>query len=106
MPHSGGYANHIRIKHGIVTTPSGLKRARDQARTRSLDTRYPGHIVGMDVFYVGTLTGVGRIFQITAIDTYSSYAWAKLYADKSARSACDFMMHVYNNSQDVEVSQS
>ena len=94
---------HIRIKHGIVTTPSDLERAKDRAKTRSLDTRYPGHIVGMDVFYVGTLKGVGRIFQITAIDTYSSYAWAKLYTDKSARSACDFMMHVYNNSQDVEV---
>ena len=94
---------HIRIKHGIVTTPSDLERAKNRAKTRSLDTRYPGHIVGMDVFYVGTLKGVGRIFQITAIDTYSSYAWAKLYTDKSAWSACDFMMHVYNNSQDVPV---
>ena len=94
---------HIRIKSGIVATPTDLERARDQAKTRSLDTRYPGHIVGMDVFYVGTLKGVGRIFQITAIDTYSSYAWAKLYTDKSARSACDFMMHVYNNSQDVPI---
>ena len=94
------------IKYGIVTTPSDLKRARDQARTRTLDTRYPGHIVGivgMDVFYVGTLKSVGRIFQITAIDTYSSYAWVKLSTDKSAQSACDFMMHVYNNSQDVPV---
>ena len=94
---------HIRIKHGIVATPSDLERAKDRAKTRSLDTRYPGHIVGMDVFYVGTLKGVGRIFQITAIDTYSSYAWAKLYTDKSALSACDFMMHVYNNSQDVSI---
>ncbi len=91
------------IKYGIVTTPSDLKRARDQARTRTLNTRYPGHIVGMDVFYVGTLKSVGRIFQITAIDTYSSYAWVKLSTDKSAQSACDFMMHVYNNSQDVPV---
>lgn len=97
---------YIRIKHGIVATPSDLERARDQAKTRSLDTRYPGHIVGMDVFYVGTLKGVGRIFQITAIDTYSSYAWAKLYTDKSARSACDFMMHVYNNSQDIDIESA
>lgn len=92
---------HIRIKHGLVKTASDLERSYDLAKTRSLKTEYPGHIVGMDVFYVGTLKGVGRIFQITAIDTYSSYAWAKLYTDKTARSACDFMMHVYNNSQDV-----
>ena len=94
---------HIRIKHGIVATPSDLERAKDRAKTRSLDTRYPGHIIGMDVFYVGTLKGVGRIFQITAIDTYSSYAWAKLYTDKSALSACDFMIHVHNNSQDIPI---
>lgn len=94
---------HIRIKHGIVATPSDLERAKERAKTQSLDTRYPGHIVGMDVFYVGTLKGVGRIFQITAIDTYSSYAWAKLYTDKSAPSACNFMLHVHNNSQDVPV---
>ena len=92
---------YMRIKNGIVSTPSDLERDRDKSKTRSLNTKYPGHIVGMDVFYVGTLKGIGRIFQFTAIDTYSSYAWAKLYTDKSAVSACDFMMHVYNNSLNV-----
>jgi len=94
---------HIRIKHGIVKNVTDLDRARDLAKNRSLDTRYPGHIIGMDVFYVGTLKGVGRIYQFTAIDTYSSYAWAKLYTDKKALSACDFIMHVKNNSQDTPV---
>jgi len=94
---------HIRIKKGLVTTVSDLERARHQAKNRSLHTEYPGHIVGMDVFHVGTLKGVGRIYQITAIDTYSSYAWAKLYTDKSARSACDFLIHVFNNRQDVPI---
>ncbi|MFC1477025.1 IS481 family transposase [candidate division KSB1 bacterium] len=94
---------HIRIKKGLVTTVSDLERARHQAKNRSLNTEYPGHIIGMDVFYVGTLKGVGRIYQITAIDTYSSYAWAKLYTDKSAQSACDFLLHVRNNSQDVPI---
>jgi len=94
---------YIRIKHGIVKTATDLERARDLAKTRSLKTDYPGHIIGMDVFYVGTLKGVGRIFQVTGIDTYSSYAWAKLYTDKSARSACDFLLHVRNNSQDIPI---
>ncbi|MCP3684933.1 MAG: IS481 family transposase [bacterium] len=94
---------HMRVKKGIISTISDLQRAKEQSKRRSLDTRYPGHIVGMDIFYVGTLKGVGRIFQITGIDTYSSYTWAKLYTDKSSLSACDFMMHVYNNSQDIPI---
>jgi len=94
---------YMRMKNGIVSTHSDLERDRDKSKTRSLCTKYPGHIVGMDVFYVGTLKGIGRIFQFTAIDTYSSYAWAKLYTDKSAVSACDFMMHVYNTSLDIPI---
>lgn len=94
---------HLRIKQGVVATPADLDRDRERSKHRSLDTRYPGHIVGMDVFYVGTLKGVGRIYQFTAIDTYSSFAWAKLYTDKSALSACDFMMHVTNTSLDVMI---
>jgi len=92
---------HLRIKRGVVATPADLDRDRERSKHRSLDTRYPGHIVGMDVFYVGTLKGVGRIYQFTAIDTYSSYAWAKLYTDKSARSACDFLTHVTSANGDV-----
>ncbi len=94
---------HIRIKHGLVKTISDLERARDKAKTRSLKTKYPGHIIGMDVFYVGCLKGIGRIYQYTGIDTFASFGWAKLYSDKTALSACDFMMHVHNNSQDVPI---
>lgn len=94
---------HLRIKRGVVATPADLDRDRERSKHRSLDTRYPGHIIGMDVFYVGTLKGVGRIYQFTAIDTYSSYAWAKLYTDKSALSACDFLIHVTNTSLGVTV---
>jgi len=94
---------YMRIENGIVSTHSDLERDRDKSKNRSLNTKHPGHIVGMDVFYVGTLKGIGRIFQFTAIDTYSSYAWAKLYTDKSAVSACDFMIHVYNTSLDIPI---
>lgn len=94
---------YVRIINGIVATPSDLERDREKSKTRSLNTKYPGDIVGMDVFYVGTLKGIGRIFQFTAIDTYASYAWAKLYSDKSALSACDFMMHVSTTNLDVPI---
>jgi transposase InsO family protein len=94
---------YMRIKNGVVSTKTDLERDKESSKSRSLNTKYPGHIIGMDVFYVGTLKGIGRIFQFTAIDTYSSYAWAKLYTDKSALSACGFMMHIHNNTLDIPI---
>lgn len=42
-------------------------------------TTRPGELVGIDCFYVGRLHGTaGTVWQLTAIDTYSSYAWAEL----------------------------
>ena len=91
----------LRIKKGVVATSSDLDRDRERSKHRSLNTRYPGHIIGIDVFYVGTLKGVGRIYQFTAIDTYSSCAWAKTYTDKTAQSACDFLSYIINTNGDV-----
>ena len=52
---------------------------------------YPGELIGIDTFYVGCLKGVGRIYQITACDCFSSFGFAKLYTDKTADSAIDFL---------------
>jgi transposase InsO family protein len=39
----------------------------------------PGKLIGIDCFYVGRLHGTtGTVWQLTAIDTYSSYCWAEL----------------------------
>jgi len=44
-----------------------------------VDSDRPGELVGIDCFYVGRLRGTsGAIWQLTAIDVYSSYAWAEL----------------------------
>jgi transposase InsO family protein len=94
---------HIRIKHNVVKDKSGIERAKELSKTRSLNTKHPGDVVGMDVFYVGCLKGVGRIYQYTSVDTYSSFSWAKLYTDKSTLSACDFMIHVNNNSLNIPI---
>ena len=40
---------------------------------------------------MGTIKGVGRIYQQTFIDTYSRMATAKLYTDKSAITAADLL---------------
>ena len=44
-----------------------------------------------DIYYVGTIKGVGRIYQQTFIDTYSRVATAKLYTDQSAITAADLL---------------
>jgi transposase InsO family protein len=44
-----------------------------------IDTTRPGELVGLDCFFVGRLHGAqGPVWQITAIDTYSSFGWADL----------------------------
>jgi transposase InsO family protein len=50
-----------------------------------IDTTRPGDLVGIDCFFIGRLSDTkGAVWQITAIDTYSSYAWADLVRCKTA----------------------
>jgi hypothetical protein len=44
-----------------------------------------------DTFYVGTLKGVGRIYQQTFIDTYAKVGFEKLYDVKTAITAADLL---------------
>lgn len=55
------------------------------------ESECPGYCVAQDTFYVGTLKGVGRVYQQTAIDTYSKVAFAKLYDNKTPITAADLM---------------
>jgi transposase InsO family protein len=56
--------------------------------TFCLISKKTGH---QDTFYVGTLKGVGRIYQQTFIDTYSKMAFAKLYDRKTPLTAADLL---------------
>ncbi len=55
------------------------------------ESEHPGYCGAQDTFYVGTLKGVGRIYQQTFVDTYSKVAFAKLYQDKTAVTAADLL---------------
>ena len=49
-----------------------------------VESERPGELVGIDCFFVGRLHGAkGPVWQITAIDTYSSFAWADLVTTTS-----------------------
>jgi transposase InsO family protein len=52
---------------------------------------HPGYLGAQDTYYVGTIKGVGRIYQQTFIDTYSKVAFAKLYDRKNALVAADLL---------------
>jgi transposase InsO family protein len=56
-----------------------------------IETEHPGYLGAQDTFYVGTLKGVGRIYQQTFIDTYCKVGFAKLYDRKNALVAADLL---------------
>jgi Winged helix-turn helix len=51
----------------------------------------PGYGGAQDTFYVGTLKGVGRIYQQTFSDTSSKVAFAQLYDRKTPLTAADLL---------------
>jgi transposase InsO family protein len=69
-----------------------LELAREEKETLGeIETHHPGFLLGQDTYFVGTIKGVGRIYQQTAIDTYSNVGFAKLYLAQNALSAADFL---------------
>lgn len=52
---------------------------REREPERHVEANRPGELVGMDSFFVGRLSGTkGAVWQLTAIDVASSFAWAEL----------------------------
>lgn len=56
-----------------------------------IETHHPGYLGSQDTFYIGTLKGVGRIYQQTFVDTYAKVAFAKLYTTKTPITAADLL---------------
>ena len=80
---------------GMVLTEAqvaALERKReDDLACGEIDTAHPGYLGSQDTFYVGTLKGVGRIYQQTFVDTYSKWAAAKLYTTKTPITSADLL---------------
>ena len=82
-------------KEGIILTEDQL-RALEKAKEEKIahgeiETEHPGYLLSQDTYYVGTIKGVGRIYQQTVIDTYTKVAFAKIYDRKNAITAADML---------------
>jgi transposase InsO family protein len=71
---------------------AALERAKaEKAAHGEFESECPGYCGAQDTFYVGTLKGVGRIYQQTFIDTYAKVAFAKLYDRKTPITAAELL---------------
>ena len=77
------------VRHGLNTRAkrlalvaghrAPLEPPREAQPEPHVESSHPGELVGVDCFFVGRLHGTkGPVWQVTAIDTYSSFAWADL----------------------------
>ena len=111
---SPGGVRGVWVRHGIETFPKRLvnlektvavtgevlteaqiialeRKEQEKEKCGEIETEHPGYLGSQDTFYVGTLKGVGRIYQQTFVDTYSKVAQAKLYTMRTALTAADFL---------------
>ncbi|MGH6753602.1 MAG: IS481 family transposase [Bradyrhizobium sp.] len=71
---------------------AALEKAKaDKEAHGEFQSECPGYCGAQDTFYVGTLKGVGRIYQQTFIDTYAKVGFAKLYDRKTPITAADLL---------------
>jgi transposase InsO family protein len=82
-------------QEGLVLTEAqlaALERGRQQQEAHGeFESECPGYCGAQDTFYVGTLKGVGKIYQQTFIDTYAKVAFAKLYTSKTPVTAAELL---------------
>ncbi|QGP50780.1 putative transposase OrfB [Piscirickettsia salmonis] len=83
---------------GILLTEEqlqALEKAKQEKEAHGeIETEHQGYLGSQDTYYVGTMKGVGRIYQQTFVDTYSRVAFACLYTEKNAVTAA----HALNES--------
>ena len=83
---------HVAATGAVLTEAQVValeKKRDDDTACGEIETAHPGYLGSQDTFYVGTMKGVGRIYQQTFVDTYSKVAFAKLYSTKTPITAAD-----------------
>jgi len=80
---------------GLILTEAQIaalerQKSTDEAHGQ-IETEHPGYLGSQDTYYVGTIKGIGRIYQQTFVDTYSKVAACKLYTTKTPITAADLL---------------
>ena len=82
-------------EEGVLLTEAQVqaleKKKLDDEACGEIETSHPGYLGSQDTFYVGTLKGVGRVYQQTYVDIYCKVAHAKLYTTKTPITAADLL---------------
>ena len=82
-------------EEGIILTEAQIqaleKKKLDDEAWGEIYTAHPDYLGSQDRFYIGTLKGVGRVYQQSYIDTYAKVAQAKLYKTKTPITAADML---------------
>jgi hypothetical protein len=74
------------------TQLKALEKAKEEKTAMGeIETEHVGYLGSQGTYYVGTIKGVGRIYQQTFIDTYSAVGFAKLYTTKHSINAADML---------------
>jgi transposase InsO family protein len=82
-------------EEGLILTEAQVqaleRKKQDDEACGEIETAHAGYLGSQDTFYVGTIKGVGRIYQQTFVDTYSKVAFAKLYTTKTPITSADLL---------------
>lgn len=82
-------------RKGLVLTEAQVqaleRKKHDDEACSEIESHHPGYLGSQNTFYVGTIKGVGRIYQQTFVDTYSKWAAAKLYTAKTPITGADLL---------------
>lgn len=78
------------VQNGLELTEEQVKaieKANPVFRERHVESSRPGELLCQDVFTVGRITGIGRLYLHTVVDTYGSYAFGFLHTSKRPEAA-------------------
>jgi len=82
-------------EEGLILTEAQVaaleRKQQDDEVCGEIETAHPCYLGSQDTFYVGTLKGVGRIYQQTYVDTYCKMAFCKLYTTKTPITSADLL---------------
>ena len=69
-----------------------LENAKEREEAHGeIESPHPGFLFAQDTCYIGYIKGIGKLYQQTGIDTHSNIGFAKVYTEKTALTAADFL---------------